>query len=208
VPHTLTLARGVLTVPSGDMTEHLWIRRGTAADSTTIIRLINEAAAWLASMGTDQWAAPWPSRDERDGRVARGLDSGDTWMIEDDDGRPVATITSRGTGNDQLWDPGELREPAVYVSRLVVTRSYAGSGIGSALIDWAGIRAAREWGARWIRIDVWTTNRALHNYYEKRGFEYVRTCPYDRKTYPSSVLFQKSTSEADGAAESRFADVI
>ena len=139
--------------------------------------------------------------------MARGLDSGDTWMIEDHDGRPVSTITYRGIGNEWLWEPRELRESAVYISRLVVTRSYAGSGIGSALIDWAGRRAARAWAAQWIRIDVWTTNRALHNYYEKRGFRYLRTCPYDFKTYPSSALFQKPTDEVDDAAESRFTEV-
>ena len=188
------------------MTETLQIRCGTVADQAAVIDLINEAACWLGSRGTDQWANPWPSRGERDKRVCNGLRSGDTWMVEDG-GKVVGTITYRSSGNARLWKESELAESAVYVSRLVVARSHAGSGIGSALIDWAGLRAARAWAAQWIRIDVWTTNQALHDYYEKRGFEYLRTCPYDFKTYPSSALFQKPTDEVDDAAESRFTEV-
>lgn len=206
VPHTPHSAGGTLAVPPGDMTERLQIRCGTVADQTAVIDLINEAASWLGSRGTDQWANPWPSRGERDKRVFNGLRSGDTWMVEDG-GKVVGTITYRCSGNARLWKKSELDEPAVYVSRLVVARSHAGSGIGSALIDWAGQRAARAWAAQWIRIDVWTTNQALHDYYEKRGFYYLRTCPYDFKTYPSSALFQKRTDEVDDAAESRFTEV-
>ena len=48
---------------------------------------------------------------------------------------------------------------------------------------------------------------ALHEYYEKRGFRYMRTCRYDPETYPSAALFQKSTEEIDVAAASRFEEV-
>jgi len=27
----------------------------------------------------------------------------------------------------------------------------------------------------WLRLDAWTTNPALHNYYRRRGFQHVRT---------------------------------
>jgi len=185
------------------MTETLQVRRGTEADKATVISLIDEAAAWLDSLGIDQWARPWPTRAKRDERVVNGLRSGDTWMVQDS-GLVIGTITYRSSGNEDLWTSVDRAEPAVYISRLMVTRSYAGLGIGSSLIDWAGKRAARAWDAQWIRVDVWTTNEALHNYYEKRGFDHVRICGYDRETYPSSALFQKPITEIDGAAEARF----
>jgi hypothetical protein len=74
------------------------------------------------------------------------------------------------------------------------------------MIDWAGLRAVRDWSAQWIRIDVWTTNEALRNYYEKRGFRFCRECPFDQDTYPSGALFQKPTSEVDEVAAARFAE--
>jgi len=70
--------------------------------------------------------------------------------------------------------------------------NYAGWGLGAELIDWAGLRARREYGAKWIRIDVWTTNTALHGYYLKRGFEPCGSCA--NPAYPSRALFQKPVS--------------
>jgi GNAT superfamily N-acetyltransferase len=162
-----------------------------------IIGFIDEAADWLASKGTDQWAKPWPNRPERDGRVVRGIRDRCTWMVEDD-GSPVATISCRPTGNRDLWTRSELTEPAAYASRLIVSRSHSGQDLGIELLDWAGLWAKRQYGARWMRIDVWTTNKMLHNYYEKRGFEFIRYCDY--VDYPSAALFQKPTSRI-GAAD-------
>ena len=131
--------------------------------------------------------------------MRRGLRNGHTWIAEAA-GRPVATITSRAHGNQDLWTRPEQDAPAVYVSRLIVTRSAAGLGVGSAMIDWAAERGVRDWNAQWIRIDVWTTNVALHNYYEKRGFRFCRIASCKAEDYPSAALFQKPTSEIDLAA--------
>jgi GNAT superfamily N-acetyltransferase len=185
------------------MTHNPHIRRGTAGDLDTIVGMIDEAAGWLRGKGTDQWAQPWPDRAARDGRVRRGLRNGNTWIAEVG-GQAIGTITYRPHGNHMLWAPKERREHAVYVSRLIVARNVAGDGIGAALIDWAAAQAVRDWNAQWIRIDVWTTNVALHNYYEKRGFRYLRIASSEAKRYPSAVLFQKPTSEIDLEAARRF----
>lgn len=185
------------------MTPKLQIRRGTVSDLDTIVRLINEAADWLRGKGTDQWARPWPDRAARDGRVRRGLRNGHTWIAEAN-GQAIATVTYRPHGNHMLWVPKERRESAVYLSRLIVTRSAAGMGVGAALIDWAAAQAVRDWNAQWIRIDVWTANAALHNYYEKRGFRFCRIASKAARDYPSAALFQKPASEIDLAAAGIF----
>ncbi len=169
-----------------------------------IIGFIDEAAAWLADKGTDQWAKPWPDERRRDARVSRGIRNKYTWMVEDD-GRPIATVTCRPSGNPYLWTDAESAEPAVYVSRLVVCRDYGGQAIGNELFDWAGLWAARQYGARWIRIDVWTTNTMLHEYYEKRGFCFIRNCDY--VDYPSATLFQKPTAGITNADVTRLGEI-
>ena len=202
---------------AGVMTEILQVRRGAADDFEHILAMINEAAGWLRDKETDQWARPWPSRAARDERVRRGLRDGGTWIAEED-GVPIATMTYRPTGNLRLWTRRERRQPSVYVSRLIVRRSHAGLGIGEALVDWAGLRALRDWGAQWIRIDVWTTNVALHNYYEKRGFEFCRIANVKEipnrgarnggpDRWPSAALFQKPTDDVDAEATQRFLEV-
>lgn len=94
-------------------------------DQPAIVSLIQLAAGWLATKGTDQWAQPWPTAPARNERIADGLRAGMTWMVWDGP-TAVATVTSRSDGDPQLWSPNELTEPAVYLHRLVINRKYAG----------------------------------------------------------------------------------
>ena len=188
------------------MTETLRIRRAAADDMETIVGLIDDARAWLPGKGTDQWARPWPNPPARDARVLRDLKAGRTWLVhEDGDDAPVATVTCSDRGNRRLWTQDEQLVSAAYIARLIVRRNRAGERIGEALIDWAGARGVRCWSAQWIRIDVWTTNDALHNYYEKRGFQHYKVCKFkEGEYYPSAALFQKSTTEIDPESVARF----
>jgi GNAT superfamily N-acetyltransferase len=182
----------------------LQVRPATISDLGQILHFIDEAAKWLQTKGTDQWASPWPDRQARDARVERDLRGGRTWMVEDD-GVPVATITCRPHGSPGLWTESQRADLAVYVSRLIVSRSYAGHGLGVELIDWAGKWAKQQYGARWIRIDVWTTNIALHSYYENQGFGFLKFC--GDVDYPSAALFQKSTASSEAASLPRLKQV-
>jgi GNAT superfamily N-acetyltransferase len=166
----------------------------TAENLNTILRLIREASGWLEGKGTDQWQKPWPDRKQRDARVWRGLQRGATWIVSAGR-RPAATVTVAKTPNIAVWQNAEcnLDDPAVYAHRLIIDRQFAGWGLGAELIDWTGLRAHPENGAKWIRIDVWSTNKGLHEYYMKQGFEPCGTAP--DPGYPSGRLFQKPVSE-------------
>ncbi|HEV2373830.1 MAG TPA: GNAT family N-acetyltransferase [Streptosporangiaceae bacterium] len=157
--------------------------------------MINEihadAVAWLAAIGSDQWQQPWLSEDGRNQRVLDGLVSGRTWIAWDGV-TPVATLTTDADDHG-VWPKHMRDDRAVYVSRLVVARSYAGHRVGAQLLDWAGLRARGEYGAAWVRVDVWTTNTALHDYYFRQGFEFSGLCD-TIPGYPSAALFQKPTA--------------
>lgn len=185
------------------MTRILSLRQGTQADLDLILAMIEEAADWLRTKNTDQWARPWPSARKRDERVWRGLRDRKTWIAMDEN-IPVATITCREEGHPRLWSAGDQAIPAAYVSRLIVSRAYGGQGIGESLVDWAGLSAFRCWRAQWVRIDVWTTNETLHGYYKEKGFQHVKTRHELEGRYPSAALFQKPTSEISPAACERF----
>jgi GNAT superfamily N-acetyltransferase len=179
------------------MTARLRIVRAEATDENlqVVLRLIDEAARWLHTKDTDQWARPWPDPISRDERVSRGLDGKKTWFVQDEMQNTLATVTIATHANPDVWpasawaDESTHNSDAVYVHRLIVAREQAGTGLGSDLFDWAGQRAARQYGAKWIRIDVWTTNFDLHKYYQRRGFEPAGYCA-DPK-YPSGALFEK-----------------
>jgi len=164
--------------------------RADENDHDVIVGLIEAAAQWLRrTKDTDQWAQPWRSEEDRSNRILRDLTAGKTWLLRDS-GITVATITA-DPQDYPIWPAERQREPAVYVRRLVVDRDHAGHRLGAALLDWAGLAARRGYGAQWIRVDVWRTNKELHTYYEHRGFRSCGMCT--DPDYPSGALFQKPT---------------
>ncbi len=178
------------------------LRIGQAKDTVehmnAILGLIDEARQWLPSKGTNQWSRPWPNKEQRDARVKHGLELGATWVVWDSkEGGDIlaATVTVTGKPNAAVWSASgcDLAERVVYAHRLITARDYAGWQLGGELLDWTGWRGRRNYGAKWIRIDVWTSNHALHGYYIKRGFEHCGTCP--DPSYPSGVLLQKAVSD-------------
>lgn len=164
----------------------------TPADLDAILGLIEEASRWLKARGQDQWAEPWPDREQRDARILKGLANKKTVIVRQGD-TAVATVTMANWHNPKVWVSGscraDLTERAVYLHRLVTARKYAGHGLGESLIKWAEKYARAKYRAQWTRIDVWATNKDLHRYYEKLGFESCGRCP--DPSYPSGALFQR-----------------
>lgn len=184
------------------------LRLATPGDLNAVRWLVHQAAEWLIrSKGTDQWAKPWPTREARDQRLLAGIRHRRTWIVWDDD-VPAATVTIATRPELAVWSRPDrecdLSHPAVYAHRLITARNYAGQGLGADLIDWAGLRGQRLFGAKWIRIDVWTSNMALHAYYKKRGFKRCGSCA--DPGYPSGALFQKPVSAITGPRFPKFTE--
>ena len=170
------------------------LRLAGAADFEAVRSLLKEASRWLGTKNTDQWAVPWPDENGRNTNIRRAIRSGRTWIVLDGGAKPAATLTT-SPNHHGIWPETNGSEPAVYVRRITVSRLYAGLGLGSQLLDWAGLRANRDYGARWIRVDVWTTNTELHEYYRRQGFHYCGLC--EIAGYPSAALFQKPVGEIE-----------
>jgi GNAT superfamily N-acetyltransferase len=164
-------------------------------DLDHVIGLVREASKWLEGIGTDQWHNPWPNRAAQQDRVLDDLLKGKTWLVRDGE-TIAATIT---VDDDEpldlherpVWPPDEHPTAVVYVRRLVVSRSYASHELGTALLDWAASWAKKHRRAKLIRIDVWTTNKKLHRYYENRHFIRCRD-PQGLDSYPSQALFERT----------------
>jgi GNAT superfamily N-acetyltransferase len=153
------------------------------ADLPSILGFRREASEWLRQRGIDQWSNPFPPEG-----ILATIEAGETWMAWDGT-VPAATITVAREGEPELWDQFERAEPAIYCHKLTVARAYAGMGIGAELLDWAG-GIAHDEDRRWLRLDAWDTNSALHDYYRRQGFWYIRAA--DRP--PSGALFQRVAS--------------
>jgi hypothetical protein len=171
----------------------LELRAATASDYQKILGLIDGAARWLSSKGSDQWAKPWPNEQGRNARVREDLLGGKTWLAMDDT-KVAATITVDPADN-RVWPADKREDPAAYVRRVIVDPDYGGREVGACLYDWASGIAVGVYHALWIRVDVWTTNFGLHDYYRAQDFEYVGLRDLaDEPGYPSRALFQRSTA--------------
>lgn len=157
------------------------VRPATLGDIDTILEWRRERSAWLGERGETQWQVPWPRAS-----VTATIQTGQTWMIADGE-EPCASVTLTAwmdvdglwilpIDEGTLWYPADTPADALYLSKLMVPRRYAGTGLGAEILDWAGGRAY-DAGLTWLRIDAWTTNTRLHQYYERQGFHHVRTVP-------------------------------
>lgn len=177
---------------------NLDIRCAGRGDLPAVLELIDEAKLWLPSKHTDQWSRDWADQRgrKRSDRVHGSLEQGTTWIVTvayEYQPYAVATAIIEPNANPMVWDrPGELNDSAVYLSRLVVARRFAGLKVGAALLNWACDHARRRHQADLVRIDVWTRNFALHKYYQTQGFRWQGWCA--DQSYPSRARFQRPTS--------------
>ena len=147
----------------------LSIRQATPADIPSVVDLWNEAQNWLASKGLDQWQYPIKMHN-----IYRAVEGGSCWLVEPASGGPaIATITLDATADPSLWRPEEQPDQALYVHRLVVRRSEAHRNLGADILDWASEQVRRA-GRKFLRLDAWTNNVALHDYYRRLDFRLVR----------------------------------
>jgi GNAT superfamily N-acetyltransferase len=144
----------------------------------------DEAGEWLATKGTDQYRGGLDMT-----RVHANIDHDFDnypfvgWVV---DGRVVAMMALIDPEAD-FWTPEELAESQTYISRVFVVEH--GRDYGSALLEAVADQSRRD-GKRWIRLNCWSTNTRLHQYYITHGFEHMRTT--DVRGRMSGALFQRA----------------
>lgn len=148
------------------------IRQASQQDVERIMQLRNDAARWLASIGSDQWSEVSIDAAEFRRRVEQSVARGETWVATDEHDHALGTIAIDEHTNPGLWTKQEMAD-ALVIHRMIRARE-APSGTGRVLLDHA-VELARRAGKRWLRLDAWTTNDDLHRYYESQGFRHVRT---------------------------------
>ncbi|MET8438461.1 GNAT family N-acetyltransferase [Streptomyces sp900116325] len=152
------------------LTEYL--RPARAEDVPALMALRTEAEEWLSSKGTDQWNDP-ETGAKAITKWRASIDEGRAWVVVNDSSTVLGTV-SRGPVDRDFWTDEDRPESAFHLYKLIVARHAAGRHLGARLVDWASSLAAME-GRDWVRIDTWRTNEGLHSYYERLGFEHVRT---------------------------------
>ncbi|WP_278264926.1 GNAT family N-acetyltransferase [Nocardia sp. AG03] len=165
------------------------MRPAILGDLPLICRLRVQRTAWLTARGSDQWTVAGRGRPIEifAGAVGRSLDAGETWIAEVD-GEAAGTITVNHRADPGLWSPWELAE-SVIVHFMIVDLRFAGRRVGHHMLTHAAHLAQHE-RRPWVRLDAWTTNTELHDYYRRAGFVLARIAG-PATTGPSRALFER-----------------
>jgi GNAT superfamily N-acetyltransferase len=137
------------------------VRLAAEEDVPVVAAILDEATAFVATKGYEQWPVPFPQEELRGRLVA-----GELFVVEVD-GDVAAAFVLQGEDRP-FW--GERAGDALYLHKLAVRRKLAGRGLGAGVVQWAAARAAAT-GCAFLRLDCMRDNPAIRAYYEALGFE-------------------------------------
>ncbi|GAB2913257.1 GNAT family N-acetyltransferase [Nonomuraea fastidiosa] len=174
----------------------LCLRRAEPADLPRVLTLLADTAEWLYMRGVRQWPRGGFGPERIEPLIAERtlflLDDELRYLDPDESAPPVATIALDDNADPEFWTSADDPGAALYVHKLAVARSWSGSGLGDALLDWASSVAYAS-GLPWLRLDCAKTNLRLQDYYRGRGFHHVRTVDLPHRS--SGALFQRRTED-------------
>ena len=154
-------------MPDGQLS----IRAGDERDVPAILRLFDEAVAWLVERGqTGQWGDRPFSERPQNVEHAQQWATGGGLRVAELDGEPVGFVV---LGDAYAW-VSPAGEAELYLQALVTSRAHAGADIGGALVRRA-FEEARERGIGLVRVDCWAGAPRLVRWYEEQGFTRTET---------------------------------
>ena len=127
----------------------------------------------------------WEAGELDEDAIAREVLAGQFYIAEVDG---QAAVAMRYQTEDLLFWPDIPQASSAFVHRLVVRRAFKGSGVSTALLQWA-VDHARGLGRTWLRLDCDNDRPKLQALYERFGFRrhsYRQVGPYyvARYEYP------------------------
>jgi ribosomal protein S18 acetylase RimI-like enzyme len=142
------------------------IRRAAVADLDVAYAIIVEAAMWLQSRGSSQWA--WFLTESGKDIIRHRIETAETYLVLDPQAQPVATFTVQWD-DERIWGSRGKDGTAGYVHGLAVRRHAAGKGLGLKMLEWSSERIAQN-DRPLVRLDCMANNEPLCNYYRRAGF--------------------------------------
>jgi GNAT superfamily N-acetyltransferase len=140
------------------------VRQAQPSDAAVVQDMLEEAARWVDALGVVMWEEGELAPGRVDGEIAGGQ-----FFIAEVSGDPAGAMKFQL--EDRLFWPDLIGDDSAFIHRLVVRRRYKGSGVSTALIEWAVSRATTL-QKRYLRLDCDTSRPKLRRLYEGLGFEF------------------------------------
>jgi len=152
------------------------IKQAREGDAPVIEGILLEAVNRLIRTGEPLWDADEVKWDS----LSRDYDISD-FYIAYLDGVPAGCMAL--TDHDPFFWPEVNKGEALIIHKLAVTDLARKTGAADALIDFSKAQASAR-GAATVRLDTHALRPRLRAFYERHGFEYIKTIVYngDRHT--------------------------
>lgn len=152
-----------------------------------MLGLLDSAVRWLVEQGrVGQWGTELASTQPRRIDAVTGWANDGSLYLACVDGVPAGALA---VGTAPAYAP-PATEPELYVNLLVTGRSFAGRGVGAALLHHARELAAAR-GLGLLRVDCYAgDDQALVRYYERAGFTATEPFTVNLSTgpWPGQIL--------------------
>ena len=152
------------------------IRKSTPSDLDALMPIFDEARGTIAALGIDQWQNGYPSRDV----ITEDISLGRSYLVELD-GNICGTFVLVDDGEitydkiyDGHWLTGDDSQSYVAVHRVAISVKKRGSGISTAIVDYAA-EFAKALGRASVRIDTHEGNVVMRRMLEKHDFTHCGT---------------------------------
>jgi len=152
------------------------IENSVLDDLETILGLYDKAIEFQKTV----FDKPWLGFDVE--FVNREIEEGRLWKITETD--KIANIFSVTYSDPILWLE-KSNDPAMYIHRIVTNPDFRGRGYVPTITEWAKTHAQQK-GLRFVRMDTWSDNQKLLEYYQNCGFKFVGTVtPEETNSLPA-----------------------
>jgi GNAT superfamily N-acetyltransferase len=140
------------------------IRQAMPEDAEAVADILKEAAQWLEQEGMPLWRNDELKVERISADVVAGL-----FFLAECAGELAGTV--RFQLEDSVFWPEARQKDATYIHRLAVRRRFAGTGLSTAILNWAVART-NTLGRRYLRLDCDASRPRLRAIYESFGFRY------------------------------------
>jgi Acetyltransferase (GNAT) family len=140
------------------------ILNSSLKDLPNIFRLYDLATAYQKSKSNHHWQPFDPPLIETEIKERRH------WKIVKDE--TVVCIFSTSTDDSLIWGKKD-NESALYLHRIATDLDHRGNNYVSFIIEWVKTNAQRT-GVKFIRLDTFSENQKLVDYYLKCGFSLLK----------------------------------
>jgi RimJ/RimL family protein N-acetyltransferase len=139
------------------------ITTSTPEDIDTIFELYGEAVKFQKTVLSKQW------RGFERSLVETEISESRQWKIVENG--QVACVFAI-TFNDALIWKDKDKDPAIYIHRIVTNPKFRGGSYVKEIVKWS-LDYAKSIGKKFVRMDTWSDNEKLNDYYVNCGFDYV-----------------------------------